>query len=219
MNTEDVTRALQDDKNLSGMDLSWVNLSGANLSGTNLTKADLSGSDLSTANLSRANLTEAVLSKADLSRADLFKANLSRANLFRADLSKADLSRADLSNANLTSANFSWTTINKAKFFFNTFPPVSFFMQLYLGEISNDLCLELMRRDAWAHPDPVAFDHWANGDGCPYHGMESARLWDFCEHSYLWVSGPPQMRDADLVLAICKEKGWGIRGYIEGGRE
>jgi len=70
-----------------------------------------------------------------------------------------------------------------------------------------------MRRDAWAHPRPERFDEWAAGGSCPYQQEE--RFWRFNEKKALWKPGPPEMRDSDLILAICKELGWGINGYIE----
>ena len=82
-----------------------------------------------------------------------------------------------------------------------------------LKELSDNLTLELMRRDAWAHPNPQAFDAWANGGCCPYKNEE--RYWLFVLKKELWKPGPPEMRDSDLILAICREKEWKVSGYIE----
>jgi len=69
-----------------------------------------------------------------------------------------------------------------------------------------------MRRDAQAHPKPGLFDEWAKGGSCPYQNEE--RFWQFREKRELWKSGEPQMADRDLILAICKAMGWGIKGYL-----
>jgi len=69
-----------------------------------------------------------------------------------------------------------------------------------------------MRRDAYAHPQPTLFDEWVNGGSCPYQNEE--RFWHFEPKKDLWKPGKPQMKDSDLILAICKEKGWKIRGYL-----
>ena len=82
-----------------------------------------------------------------------------------------------------------------------------------LGFLSDSLTLELMRRDAWAHPKPELFDVWSQGGNCPYQNEE--RFWLFKLKKELWKPGPPEMRDSDLILAICKEKGWKVKGYIE----
>lgn len=76
--------------------------------------------------------------------------------------------------------------------------------------MSEKLTLELMRRDAWAHPNPKLFDRWAEteeGSLCPYNHTIS-RMHFFREKRELWQPGPPQMRDYDLIIAIMKEKNW-----------
>lgn len=162
-------------------------------------RANLSGANLSRANLSRADLSGANLSGVDLSGVDLYRANLSGADLSGANLYRADLSGVDLSGANLE---------------FYQFPSIRLLSSISLGIVSDDLCLELMRRDAYGHPNPELFDQWANGEGeCPYQHEE--RFWRFTERGSLWKPGSPQMRDYDLILAICKEKGWKIKRYLE----
>ena len=70
-----------------------------------------------------------------------------------------------------------------------------------------------MRRDAYAHPKPELFDEWAKGGPCPYNSEE--RAWFFQENRDLWQPGPPTMADRNLIVAISREKGWGIRGHLE----
>jgi len=80
-----------------------------------------------------------------------------------------------------------------------------------LYNLPDNLTLELMRRDAWAHPHPERFDDWAGGGDCPYQSEEA--FWRSEPNRELWCKGNPQMRDSDLILAICKSQGWKIRGY------
>jgi len=89
------------------------------------------------------------------------------------------------------------------------FFPVSI-LRCQLGKLPPALTLELMRRDAWAHPKPEMFDIWADGGPCPYGGKKVERLHFFQEKRDLWVPGPPTMKDSDLIIAICKEKNWVI---------
>ena len=140
------------------------------------------------------------------SKAKLYGANLYGANLYRANLSEANLSEANLYGANLSRAN-----LYGAKIEFQQFPSIRLLSSIPLGELSDQITLELMRRDAYAHPEPDKFNNWAKGSKCPYQNEE--RFWHFQEKKELWKAGKPKMRDSDLVLAICKEKGWKIRGY------
>ena len=158
-----------------------ANLSGADLSGANLSGADLSGADLYGADLSGANL-----SGADLYGARLYGANLSGANLYGADLSGANLYGAEIE--------------------FALFPSIRLLSSMPLGKLPDELTLELMRRDAYAHPHPERFDAWKGGDTCPY--QKEDRFWHFVESRELWKPGDPEMADRDLIVAICEAKGW-----------
>ena len=131
----------------------------------------------------------------------------------RADLSGADLSGANLSGADLYRANLSGADLSGANLEFYQFPSIRLISSINLGSLSDGLTLELMRRDAYAHPKPEKFDEWANGGDCPYQNEE--RCWFFQEKRNLWKRGNPTTKDSDLIFAICKEKGWGIKGYLE----
>jgi len=202
----DLSRANLSEANLYGADLSRANLYGVDLSWADLSWANLSWASLSGADLSKANLSKANLYEADLSKADLYGANLSGADLSGADLSEAYLSEADLSGANLSGAN-----LDGANLEFFRFPSIRLISSIQLGLIPNDLALELMRRDVDGHPYPEKFDEWAKGGDCPYQNEE--RFWLFNEKREAWKPGKPQMSDKDLIIAICKEKGWKIKNY------
>ena len=136
------------------------------------------------------------------------RADLSWANLSRANLSEANLSRAALFGANLFEANLSGAKID-----FYLFPSIRLLSSMSLGILSPTLSTELQRRDAWAHPHPERFDEWAAGGDCPY--QNEGRFWFFELRREDWKPGPPEMTDRDLILAICREKNWGIRDYLE----
>ena len=70
-----------------------------------------------------------------------------------------------------------------------------------------------MRRDAYSHPKPELFDEWVKNNNCPYQNEE--RFWLFEENKKLWKPGNPEMRDSDLIIAICKDKSWKIKGYLK----
>jgi hypothetical protein len=157
----------------------------------------------------------AIKSRADLSGADLYGADLSGADLSGADLSGADLSGAnlygaDLYGADLYGADLSGADLSGAKIVFNRFPSIKMLASINLKLLSDVLSLELMRRDAAAHPYPERFDVWAKGGECPY--QKEDRFWIFDLKRELWKPGKPEMTDVELIRAICKEKGWGIAG-------
>jgi len=189
-----------------------ANLSGANLDETNLPWANLDEANLNRANLSGANLSGANLSRANLDRANLSGANLSGTNLSQANLSRANLDRANLNGTNLSGANLSGANLDRANLEFFRFPSIRLISSIQLSLIPNNLALELMRRDADGHPYPEKFDEWAKGGDCPYQNEE--RFWLFNEKREAWKPGKPQMSDKDLIIALCKEKGWKIRNYI-----
>jgi len=120
---------------------------------------------------------------------------------------KSNLRWSDLSGSNLSESD-----LRGSKIEFFQFPSIRLLSSMPLSRLSDALILELMRRDAYGHPHPEQFDAWAEGGACPYQDEE--RMWHFRESRELWKPGNPEMTDRDLVIAICKEKGWGIRGYL-----
>jgi hypothetical protein len=154
----------------------------------------------------KANLNEANLSGANLSGANLGEANLNEANLNEANLNEANLNEANLNEANLSGANLSGANIE-----FPVFPSIRLLSSISLGALPDYLTVELMRRDASSHPYRERFDEWAEGGQCPYQNEE--RFWFFEEKRDLWKPGKPTMEDCDLIIAICKAKGWKINGF------
>jgi hypothetical protein len=165
-------------------DLRYAILSGANLSGADLSGADLSG--------------------ADLSDADLSGADLSDANLSGADLIGADLSGADLSGANLRYANLSGAILSGANLIGAILPSPTMVLLANWCEVSDGLCLALMRYDAAGHPDPAAFDRWVAGGLCPYNNTKVQRAANFREQVSIWSPGP-SMRSFDLMAYCIRE--------------
>ncbi len=214
LSSADLRSADLSSANLSSADLSYANLSSADLSYANLRSANLSYADLSSADLRYADLRYANLSYANLRSADLRYANLSYANLSSADLSYANLSYANLSSADLSSADLRYADLSYAKNIgFHQLPSIRLLSSIPLGVLSDALMLELLRRDAYAHPYPERFDEWVKTGVCPYQDEEYFWHFDWQSVKHLWKPGNPEMRDSDLILAICKEKGWKVNGY------
>jgi len=165
---------------------------------------------LQDADLQDANLRYANLRYADLQGADLQDANLRYANLRYADLQGADLQDADLQGADLQDANLRYAT----NLVFLTIPNISLLSTIPLNNLPDYLTLELMRRDAFSHPNPILFDKWAKTGECPYQNINMGREWKFQEKKELWKSGNPTMRDYDLIIEICKSQNWGIKGVL-----
>ena len=131
----------------------------------------------------------------------------------KSNLRNADLSYADLRNAKLMGCDLMGCDLRNARIEFYQYPSIRLLSSMTLGTLSDDLTLELMRRDAYAHPHPKRFDEWAKGGRCPYQNEE--HFWVFNLRSDLWSPGLPQMTDRDLIKAICMEKGWEIKGYLK----
>uniref|UniRef100_A0A6M3J1A1 Pentapeptide repeat-containing protein n=2 Tax=viral metagenome TaxID=1070528 RepID=A0A6M3J1A1_9ZZZZ len=125
---------------------------------------------------------------------------------------ESDLREADLREADLREANLMHADLREADLEFYQFPSIRLLSSIALEDLSDKLTLELMRRDAYAHPQSNLFDEWANDGPCPYRNEE--RFWMFNIKRELWKPGKPRMKDSDLILAICKEKGWKIKGYL-----
>ena len=182
--------------NLSMADLGEANLHGANLSWANLRWADLSGANLNEANLRGANLRGADLSEANLDGADLRWANLGVADLRGANLDVADLSWANLLGANLRRANLSGAFL----------PSPTTVLLANWGAVSDELCVDLMRFDAWFHDQPSVFNEWAKSNGpCPYNYKSFQRACNFVERRELYSPGRPP-KGFNLMIRLIKEK-------------
>jgi len=175
--------------NLSGAQLDYANLREAelrhaNLVETNLVKAVLADADLTYANLYRGRLFDAVLQRATLTHANLSSASLTSANLHGTRLLNANLTCASLTNTNLTfcylvGANLKHTAL----------PSPTMVLLAEWGHVSNELTADLMVWDSLNHPDPTAFDKWANGGSCPYSDTKVQRAAHFKERQELWGKG------------------------------
>ena len=160
---------------------------------------------------------EAIKELAEKSRANLYEAYLrgaylSGAYLYEAYLRGADLRGADLRGANLNGADLSGANLSEAEIEFYQFPSIRTLSSMPIKNIDNKLILELMRWDAQAHPKPQLFDLWAKGGECPYKNEE--RWWFMPGKREIWKAGQPEMRLSDLILEICRQEGWGIKGYL-----
>ncbi len=194
-------------KDLIDGDFNYGNLSYSDLRNTNLSYSDLSHSDLSDSNLSHSNLSHSNLSHSNLSYSDLSNCDLSSC-----DLSCSNLSYSDLSECYLLGCNLNFSTLRATKIQFYNFPSIRLLSSIYLYNLPDDLTLELMRRDAYAHPHPELFNEWAKGGECPYISEE--RFWMFERKREIWRKGKPQMTDRELILAICRSQGWKIKNYL-----
>ena len=124
----------------------------------------------------------------------------------------AYLRGADLRGADLRGADLRGADLGGAKIEFYQFPSIRTLSSMPLKHVSDEISLELMRLDAEAHPKPELFDEWAKGGDCPYQNEE--RWWWMPEKRDVWKPGKPTMKLSDLIIEICRQEGWGIRGYL-----
>jgi uncharacterized protein YjbI with pentapeptide repeats len=148
----------------------------------------------------RAAVSAAVKAKADLRSADLRSANLCSADLCSANLRSADLRSADLCSADLRSANLCSAELTKTQL-----PAPTMVLMAAWGEVSAELCADLMMYDASCHPDQNAFDEWAAGGPCPYTGVNFQRACNFLEKKELWGKGKFR-KPYNLMMRLFREK-------------
>ncbi len=194
---------------LRGADLRGADLWGANLRGANLWEADLREANLREADLREANLREADLREADLREANLREADLWGADLREADLRGADLRGADLRGADLRGADLWEADLRGANIEKVSWPSPTIVLLASWGTVSSDLCLELMRYDAFNHPDPKAFDAWAENGTCPYDDVHIERAASFTEKKGAWSPGPAKSAYALMQMLLkecCKQE-------------
>lgn len=203
-------------------DLHKTPLQGANL--------NLEDPGLQDASLERLDLQETHFGHTRLHRVDFNYSNLTNANFDHAELAYVDFSDAILTGTSFFRTIMSHLRLSDVKgFVFDNFPSITLLATINLERLPDDLTLELMRRDAYAHPYPGRFAKWAkkeaNGDddddddyddeyggSCPY--QNEMEFWNFRQHPKLWKRGNPTMKDRDLIVSICRAKGWGIKGHL-----
>jgi len=114
-----------------------------------------------------------------------------KSNGICANLRNADFRNANLYNADLRSANF---------------PSPTMLLLANWREVSDNLCIKLMRYDAKNCPKGnKVFDNWVKTDICPYDGIKWQRCANFRENKFLWSPGRTDSA-LKLAVALLKEK-------------
>lgn len=188
---------------LCDVDLARACFRGGNLHGVYMPHSHLAWVDFSDADLSFADFT-----RANMSGCNFENANLTGAHLCAANLSGAFFMGADLTDAVLTDSNLTRATFFDSKLTFSQWPSLHLISSLDLGELSDELTAELMRREAWWHPEPDKFERWLKTN---QNHPRTDTNWCFIFKADVYDPGPPRMRDSDLIVRICQEKGWKIR--------
>lgn len=217
----ELEQAIRSGRGLSGISLIGVTLSGSDLRGADLRGRDLSGSDLSGSDLSGtalrgcdfrgAKLRGVKLRGCDLRGAMFRGADLRGAKLRGADLRDADLTMADLRDADFRDADLRGAVFNGARVA-NTIwgSPTMLLGAAWDHCGKEDILLDAMRLDASFHPDPLAFDLWAQGGACPYEDTQWLPVVGLTPQRHLWSPGPapnPMQLIARLLDACCNTEG------------
>lgn len=126
------------------------------------------------------------------------------------NFSWANLEGANLEGAYLRGANLEWAYL----------PSPSVVLLASWGKVSDSLCADLMRYDAFFHESKKAFDDWASGKGnFPYGGIKYERAANFQERRELWKWGPPKNGFSLMVRCIkekCANSDWHEKPVKEG---
>jgi len=174
---------------LTGAYLDYVSIRGTALKCSRLVSANLIGANLMWSDLSYANIKNASLFDANLQRTTLINTNLCSVNLVNANLHGAHLCGANLTGANLASANLTFCLLTGANLKDANLPSPTTVLLADWERLSYDLTADLMVWDSLNHPDPTAFDRWANGGSCPYSETKVQRAANFRERRELWGKG------------------------------
>ena len=159
--------------------------------------------------VSRAVAAKTDLYGASLDGARLDGASLVRASLVRASLDGASLDGARLDGASLDGASLVLASLDGASLDGSTLPAPTVILLARWGEVSEQLCADLMEYDCWVHGDRFAFDvYGAAPDKCPFSGHLETRAANFKEHASVWRKGIGKLcSPRDLMLRLFAEKG------------
>jgi len=159
-------------------------------------QANLATADLRYAVIGDANLKSARLTHADLRATMLHVSNLQYASLDGANLEGACLTSCSMYQANLRGANLKGARL----------PSPTVVLLANWGELSDQLTADLMLWDSLNHPNPSAFDKWAETGVCPYIAYkEVSRAANFHEKPSLWGKGK-ECKPYDLMKRVLAEK-------------
>jgi len=142
---------------------------------------------------------------ADLRYAHMRDANLRDANLRGGNLRGADLREADLRGADLRSTMLVGADLRGAKVLGVRWPAPAMVLLAFWGTLPDHLTVECMRYDAANHPEPWAFDDWADGGSDPYDDCSWQRCVRFDDRQDLWSPGPAKSA-LELAQALIKER-------------
>ena len=151
-------------------------------------------------NFQRADLREAYLREAYLRGAYLKGANLKGANLREANLRGANLREANLRGADLYIANLYRANLRRVHL-----PSPTTVLLASWGSVSDKLCSDLMRYDAYCHDNNKDFSTWVQGGACPYGDKKYERAANFTERKSLWKPGIPK-KTFNLMIRVIQEK-------------
>ena len=174
---------------LTGAYLEYVNIGYGMLRYARLLKARLTCATLISCDLSYANIENGCLFAANLKNTSLISANLSLANFVNANLAGAWLRDANLTGANLASTNLTHCFLGGVNLKDTILPSPTMVLLADWGKLTDELTADLMVWDSLNHPDPTAFDRWANGGSCPYSDTKVQRAAHFKERQELWGKG------------------------------
>lgn len=157
-------------------------------------------------NLSTAELRYSIMGHVNLKGARLVRADLRDTMLNSSNLQYASLDDANLEGACLTSSWLYGTSLSGANLKGTRLPSPTMVLLADWRELSDQLTADLMLWDSLNHPNPKAFDDWAEGGVCPYSAYkEVSRAANFYEKRSLWGWGK-ECKPYDLMKRVLAEK-------------
>lgn len=108
--------------------------------------------------------------------------------------------------ANLTGADLRGADLRGAYGSPVRWPSPTMVLMANWGRVSAELCRDLMNFDAACHPDPGAFQRWADDGDCPYADCPVERAVNFIEDRIHWDPSAPLCRPYDLMTRLIAER-------------
>jgi hypothetical protein len=165
--------------------LSYVDFSNINLSGCDFSNMLIKNADFKNAKLIEANFTCTIVRGSDF-----FEANLSGANLSHGDFRDVNLRNACLHNTNMFNVN-----LYHAKLKNTLFPSPTIMLTANWKNISDSSALDLLRYNAFNHPQPERFFLWKEFGVNPYTGLN-------IQHAANFLERPNLIKDDFLTISV-----------------
>jgi hypothetical protein len=199
--------------------VSELNLKNFNFSNAKFTRVHFHDTDFFECDFHNVILDNCIFTKCDMRWSSFNTCSINTCNFIECNLAHCDFNHSVIRDTNLAGQDFSFSSFFRAGLYNvnlcnSRLPSPQAFMMMEIrkfgmNEISNELCLELMRYDAASIENGVELmNDWAFNGPCPFSNSKWARAAMFSERIAVWKPGPslPVYKLAEMVYQeICPD--------------